>query len=400
MDVDLTERGITEARSAARLLLDDGQQHDLVCTSCLRRAIRTACLVLSGTDQCWLPVIKDVRLNEQHSGALTGNNKAELAKIHGVEQVMAWRRTYDCPPPALPDDDPFQRVILQDDRYRGSGVIVPKSESLQDTLVRITALWEDTLAPALRSGKNVMVVSHGNSLRALVKLVEGVSDAGSFNLDLPTACPVVYDLGADLKPCSQPLGFWGDSNAARCEHSQHLHPSPPHPNPITSTPSPLHASPPPIRYGRFLYSESKVRAAQELMRQQCVQDIAVSTVHRSGATDDDEVTFCDAWTAQSSDKRIVTLNGQSFNVREKPPSYFALESERIKINAQRELSSMINTFQRSQEAAFKAASADGSQQQAPMATTANANPAIPKVMLIILRHGFSEYNAENRCGRG
>ena len=108
IDVDLTERGITEARKAGRLLKEDGHTHDLVCTSTLRRAIRTACLVLSGTDQCWLPIVKDVRLNEQHSGMLTGNNKRELAERHGVDQVMKWRRTYDSPPPPLEADDPFQ----------------------------------------------------------------------------------------------------------------------------------------------------------------------------------------------------------------------------------------------------------------------------------------------------
>ena len=175
VDVDLTERGITEARNAGRLLLGAGLQHDLVCTSGLRRAVRTACLCLSESDQCWVPMVKDVRLNEQHSGMLTGHNKRELADKHGVDQVMKWRRTYDCPPPPLLQDDSFQRAICTDERYRG--LDVPATESLMLTEARVQEVWNDTIRPALVEGKRVLVVSHGNTLRALVKLVDGVSGA-------------------------------------------------------------------------------------------------------------------------------------------------------------------------------------------------------------------------------
>ena len=420
VDVDLTERGITEAREASRLLAQEGEQHDMVFTSSLRRAIRTACLVLSGTNQCWLPLVKDPRLNEQHSGALTGYNKAELADQHGVEQVMKWRRTYDSPPPSVRNlhahaeatphpyistlltrcshaahtlfrpcilcaptqietDSPFQQSMRADERYRqvdGRGMEVPESESLQDTCARVQRVWDDTLAPALREGKNVLVVSHGNTLRALVKLVDSVSDEGSYHLDLPTACPVVYELDADLKPCSAPQGFWG----------------------ISDTP----------RYGRFLMSESKVVAAQDAMRQQCVQNIAISTVSASG-----EISTCDAYTASSSSQKLVKgKDGVSFNVRERPPSYFALESERIQKKAQSEINSMIETIAAKAADPAKANDRTSNGKSAPAKGEANevaddAPPATPlqveaerlerrKCSLIVLRHGFSEYNAENR----
>ena len=150
----------------------------------------------------------------QHSGALTGYNKRELADKHGVDQVMAWRRTFDCPPPALTEDDSFQRMLTSDERYYhddGTLMAVPPTESLQDTCVRVQAMWEETVAPALRAGKNVMVVSHGNTLRALVKLVDNVSEKDSFHLDVPTACPIVYELDRELQPTTPPVGFWGRS---------------------------------------------------------------------------------------------------------------------------------------------------------------------------------------------
>lgn len=348
VDVDLTEKGISEARAAGRLLLADGQQHDLVCTSCLRRAIRTSCIVLSNMDQCWLPVVKDARLNEQHSGMLTGNNKKALAEKFGVEQVMKWRRTYDCPPPELDRDHPlYQR--MQDDRYESSGVIVPQAESLQMTEARVLRVYEDTVKPALAAGKNVMVVAHGNTLRALVKIVDGVSASESSSLDLPTACPVVYDLDEQLRPMKA-HGVWGDSSA--------------------------------VRHGRFLYSEKKVRAAQEAMRQQVVQDIAVSTVRGdgSGALDDEEVSTCDAYTPEGESSRVVNLQGQSFRVRERPPSYFEQrpsKSSDIGAAARRELMAM-------------------AQIQPAEATPLAACAKPPKALLILLRHGFSEYNEENR----
>ncbi|KAJ1624678.1 phosphoglyceromutase [Pavlovales sp. CCMP2436] len=187
VDVDLTERGITEARAAGRMLLEAGLEHDLICTSTLRRAIRTASLLLSSTRECWLPIVKDARLNEQHSGALTGLNKRELAEEFGVDKVMVWRRSYNSPPPQIALDHPLQSAV-------------PSAESLADTLVRVTSFYEDTLRPALAAGKRVLVVSHGNTLRALVKLIEGIANEETYNLDLPTACPVVYELDEMLRP--------------------------------------------------------------------------------------------------------------------------------------------------------------------------------------------------------
>lgn len=303
MDVDLTERGITEAREAGRLVATDGRQFDLVCTSCLRRAIRTACLVLSGSDQCWVPLVKDVRLNEQHSGWLTGHNKRALAKEHGVEQVMKWRRTYDSAPPPIDDSDPLQQMIRADERYRTSSHGAPRTESLEDTTARVSEVWEETIAPALCEGKHVLVVSHGNTLRALVKLVDGVSDDDTFHLDLPTACPVVYELDEQLQSATPPQGFWGASSAPR--------------------------------HGRFLMSERKVLQAQQAMRQQVLKNIAVSTFASASTidADPDAIATCEAYTASTASNLVTTLDGQSFNVRERPPSYFALESERIKLQA-------------------------------------------------------------------
>lgn len=375
VDVDLTERGITEARQAGRILATAGEQHDLVVTSCLRRAIRTACLVLSTTDQCWLPLVKDARLNEQHSGALTGNNKRALADQHGVDQVMKWRRTYDCPPPQLSADHPVQRVLNLDERYRDAPLAVPQTESLHDTTQRVNACWEEQIVPALKAGKNVLVVSHGNTLRALVKLVDNVSEKDSFHLDLPTACPVVYELNSQLRPVGVPEGFWGKSDATR--------------------------------YGRFLMSNKKVLQAQEAMRLQVVQDIAVSTVsptsnqHGLAFSDPDAIATCAAWTPESATSRITTLNGQSYNVRETPPSYFALESERIRRQAKSEVEATIATFQRAHKARGVAAAAatetmNGKPTQTQPQPSQPPQPPQPKCMLIILRHGYSEYNAENR----
>ena len=253
-------------------------------------------------------------------------------------------------------------MLAVDERYRatdGSFVSVPSSESLKDTHDRITEFWEDTLAPALRDGKNVLVVSHGNTLRALVKLLDGVSEDESFHLDLPTACPVIYELDKDLKPSAAPEGFWG----------------------VSDTP----------RYGRFLMSEKKVRQAQDAMRQQCVKNIAVSTVRLHGMDDPDAISTCDAYTASSSSQQLVTLNGLSFNVRERPPSYFALESERIKRQAQDEISSMLAHMTREvNEVAASSSAADDVTPPPPAAA------AMPRCTLILLRHGYSVYNAQNR----
>lgn len=346
VDVDLTERGITEARAAGRLLNDDGLQHDLVCTSTLRRAIRTACLVLSTTQEAWLPLIKDARLNEQHSGGLTGLNKRELAEEHGVEQVMKWRRTFDSPPPPIERNHPIQQSIRTDARYR-NGVVVPAAESLSDTLKRVTAVWDDTLRPALAAGKRVLVVSHGNTLRALVTLLDGVATEDTFHLDLPTACPVVYDLDAELRPM-RAYGFWGASRT--------------------------------VRHGRYLMPSDKVLAAQQAMREQVVKNIAVSTVSSKG--EPNTISTCDAWTASEASSSRVTLDdGATFNVRSKPPSYFALESERIERQAAEEL----KRFQRTAAAGM-----------ASDAASAAALGSKVSCMLILIRHGYSQYNSQNR----
>lgn len=345
VDVDLTERGITEARAAGRLLADDGLQHDLVCTSTLRRAIRTSCLVLSTTQEAWLPMVKDARLNEQHSGGLTGFNKRELAEEHGVEQVMKWRRTFDTPPPAIERDSPIQRSIRSDVRYRG-GIAIPMAESLSDTLGRVRSVWEDTLRPALAAGKRVLVVSHGNTLRALVMLLDDVAADDSFHLDLPTACPVVYDLDADCRPV-RAHGTWGTSSA--------------------------------VRHGRYLMATDTVALAQQAMREQVVRDIAVSTVSSNGRQ---TISTCDAWTASAASSSRVTLDdGATFNVRATPPSYFALESERIERQAAEEL-------KRFQQTAALGTAGD--------AASAAALGSQVRCMLILMRHGYSQYNAQNR----
>lgn len=381
VDVDLTERGITEARRAGRMLAEARLTHDLVVTSTLRRAIRTACLCLSGTDQCWVPMAKDVRLNEQHSGQLTGHNKRELAERHGVDQVMKWRRTYDCPPPALPSEDPFHRALCSDERYRY--VTVPSTESLELTAARVESVWDETIAPALRDGQNVMVVSHGNTLRALCKLIDGVSAADSFHLDLPTACPVVYEFADAALNHREVHGFWGSSDAPR--------------------------------HGRFLVDAKLVAKAQDAMRLQCLQNIAVSTVSSEG---EDKVSICDAWTSEkATDGVALDSEGRSYKVRERPPSYFALESERIADDAKKELRGMLSRLERmsldehrqlsmavGEEGAGTPSRANGASEgtgvegdvAAAGSVAATASRGVPAVSLIIVRHGYSEYNAENR----
>jgi 2,3-bisphosphoglycerate-dependent phosphoglycerate mutase len=197
-DVDLSPQGVEEARAAGRLLKAEGLAFDLAHTSVLKRAIRTLHLALEELDQLWLPVLKDWRLNERHYGALQGLNKAETAAKFGDAQVLAWRRSYDTPPPALAADD--ERYEARDPRYRG--VAVPKTECLKDTVARVIPYWESTIAPAVRAGKRVLVAAHGNSLRALIKHLDGVSDADIVALNVPTGVPLVYELDADLRPAN------------------------------------------------------------------------------------------------------------------------------------------------------------------------------------------------------
>ena len=193
-DVDLTDKGIAEARAAGALLRDTGIDFDCCFTSVLTRAIRTLHLVLHEMDRLWLPVAKDWRLNERHYGGLTGLNKQEMIDRVGAEQVKIWRRSYDIPPPPMPDDDRYE--VSGDRRY--AGVDVPRSESLKDTIARALPYYDAEIAPALRDGKRVLVAAHGNSLRGIIKYLSGISDEDIVGLEIPTGQPIVYQLADDL----------------------------------------------------------------------------------------------------------------------------------------------------------------------------------------------------------
>ena len=195
-DVDLTPKGVEEARSAGRLLKSGGYEFDIAFTSVLKRAIRTLWLALEELDRMWLPVEKSWRLNERHYGDLQGLNKAEMAAKFGEEQVLVWRRSYDTPPPQLAVSD--SRYEAGDPRY--SGVQVPRTECLKDTVARVLPYWNATLAPAIKSGKRVLIAAHGNSLRAMVKHLDNVSDKDIVGLNIPTGVPLVYELDGSLKP--------------------------------------------------------------------------------------------------------------------------------------------------------------------------------------------------------
>jgi len=195
-DVDLSSQGVEEARAGGRMLKEAGCAFDVAYTSVLKRAIRTLNLALEALDQLWIPVHKDWRLNERHYGALQGLNKSEMASKFGEAQVLAWRRSYDTPPPALEASDP--RNAARDPRY--AGVAVPLTECLKDTVARVVPCWRDALGPAIESGKRVLVAAHGNSLRALVKHLDGISDAEIVALNIPTGVPLVYELDAKLRP--------------------------------------------------------------------------------------------------------------------------------------------------------------------------------------------------------
>ena len=196
-DVDLSAQGVEEARAAGRLLKAEGCAFDLAHTSVLKRAIRTLHLALEELDQLWLPVHKDWRLNERHYGALQGLNKAETAAKFGEAQVLAWRRSYDTPPPAL---DAGRCALSRRATRATRASAVPRTECLKDTVARVLPYWESAIAPAVRAGKRVLVAAHGNSLRALIKHLDGVSDADIVGLNVPTGVPLVYELDADLRP--------------------------------------------------------------------------------------------------------------------------------------------------------------------------------------------------------
>ncbi len=193
-DVPLTALGIAEAVAAGDLLRERGYDFDRVFTSVQSRAIKTANLMLEAMDRLWLPVVKDWRLNERHYGGLTGLDKAETTAEHGAAQVHLWRRSFDVPPPPMV---PGGRFDLSGDR-RYAGVTVPATESLKDTIARVLPYWDSTIAPALRAGERVVVAAHGNSLRALVKHLSGISDADIAGLEIPTGAPIVYELDDNL----------------------------------------------------------------------------------------------------------------------------------------------------------------------------------------------------------
>ena len=198
-DVDLTPTGVEQARESGRLLKEAGFEFDVAYTSVLRRAIWTLWHALDRMDRTWLPVVNDWRLNERHYGALQGLNKAETARKYGEQQVLVWRRSYDTPPPALAADDP--RCERGDRRYaKLSPGQVPLTECLKDTVARVLPCWNDSLAPALRAGQKLLVAAHGNSIRALVKYLDGISDDDIVGLNIPNGIPLVYELDAALKP--------------------------------------------------------------------------------------------------------------------------------------------------------------------------------------------------------
>jgi 2,3-bisphosphoglycerate-dependent phosphoglycerate mutase len=198
-DVDLSATGIEEARRSGRILRDKGFTFDVAYTSVLKRAIRTLWIVLDEMDLMWIPVYRSWRLNERHYGALQGLNKAETAARHGEQQVKVWRRSYDVPPPALDPADP--RFPGRDRRYAGlTDRELPRTESLKDTVARFLPYWQETIAPEVRAGRSVLIAAHGNSLRALVKHLDGVSDDDIVGLNIPTGVPLLYELDRDLRP--------------------------------------------------------------------------------------------------------------------------------------------------------------------------------------------------------
>jgi 2,3-bisphosphoglycerate-dependent phosphoglycerate mutase len=201
-DVDLTDNGRREALAAGELMMREGYRFDIAYTSVLRRAIRTLWIALDAMDLMWLPVVHSWRLNERHYGALQGLNKAETAAKFGEQQVLAWRRAYAIAPDPLTPDD--ARWAGRDTRYRHlKPEEIPATESLKDTVVRVLPFWKDSIAPAIQRGRRVLIAAHGNSLRALIKYLDGVSDDDIVGVNVPTARPLVYELDVDLKPISR-----------------------------------------------------------------------------------------------------------------------------------------------------------------------------------------------------
>ena len=209
-DVDLSEKGVQEANAAGKVMKDEGYVFDIAFTSVLRRAIKTLHIALDVMDQLWIPERKSWRLNERHYGALQGLNKAETAAQYGDEQVHVWRRSYATPPPELKPED--QRYPGHDPRYASlAPADVPKTECLKDTVDRFLPYWHEEIAPTIKSGKRVIVAAHGNSLRALVKYLDDISDEDIPALNIPTGIPLVYELDDDLKPAKH--YYLGDADA-------------------------------------------------------------------------------------------------------------------------------------------------------------------------------------------
>ena len=210
-DVALTPTGVAQAQQAGRLLKEAGFEFDIAYTSVLTRAIWTLWHALGEMDRSWVPVVNDWRLNERHYGALQGLNKAETAREYGDAQVLTWRRSYDMPPPALAADD--ARSERGDRRYAqlrpGD---IPLTECLKDTVERVLPCWNERLAPAIRSGQRIVIAAHGNSIRALVKMLDGISDDDIIGVNIPNGIPLVYELDADLRPIRS--GYLGDAQAA------------------------------------------------------------------------------------------------------------------------------------------------------------------------------------------
>lgn len=212
VDVPLAEEGLLEAQRAAELLKEEGYSFDVAYTSVLRRAIKTLWIILEGLDEMWIPVHRSWRLNERMYGGLQGLDKAETAAKHGEEQVKIWRRSFDTPPPKLSKDSEYWPG--KDPRYKNlAPEEIPLSESLADTVKRFLPYWESDIAPAIRRGERVLIAAHGNSLRALVKHLDGISDEKILEVNIPTGIPLVYELDANLKPIKS--YYLGDPEAAK-----------------------------------------------------------------------------------------------------------------------------------------------------------------------------------------
>jgi 2,3-bisphosphoglycerate-dependent phosphoglycerate mutase len=210
-DVDLTPTGIEQAQSAGRLLKAEGYEFDVAYTSVLKRAIHTLWHTLDAMERQWVPVHNNWRLNERHYGALQGLNKAETAQKFGADQVLVWRRSYDTPPPALEPQDPrSERGDLRYAKLKPSDI--PLTECLKDTVARVIPLWTDSIAPAIKSGKRIVLAAHGNSIRALIKYLDNISEEAIVNLNIPNGIPLVYELDENLKPIKH--YYLGDAQAA------------------------------------------------------------------------------------------------------------------------------------------------------------------------------------------